>query len=211
MNLEIVTLGASELVDGVLVSEGSDKIEGAGDDISEPVGSLVQMSQLGVYAAPYPADDAGHVEAVVANGCGGRDAVCIGAMDTRSAGVIGALQPGDTTVATTHPKSKAQLQCKGEKNQVVLYVHDSDDESMVVQLDGKANQIVISGFGMSFVMSKADGITLTNGEARISMSGPNIYLQGVVSAGAGSAPVPVHSGLGAGATSVPTPGLFALL
>lgn len=205
MNLEIVTLGASELVDGVLVSEGSDKIEGAGEDISEPVGSLVQMSQLGVYAAPYPADDAGHVEAVVANGCGGRDAVCIGAMDTRSAGVIGALQPGDTTVATTHPKSKAQLQCKGEKNQVALVLGDSTGKTMLIQMDGKEDQIQLTAWGMIIKISKSGGIDLNAKDKPVTIQGKTISLVGQVIQGGWAPASPM---LMAPSPGTPTPGVF---
>ena len=49
---------------------------------------------LGVTAIPFPKDDKGYAEGVVMRNCGGRDAVLVGARDTRTAAMVGNERQG---------------------------------------------------------------------------------------------------------------------
>lgn len=167
MKGSILTAGTFRAQDGNIVAQAVDEIEGS--DI-ESVGEVDVISQLGVSAAPYPKTDAGAAELVGVGPIGGRDFVALGGRDTRAAEVTGNLKPGDTTVHTTHPNSKAQWQCCGELNQCVGYLEDSDGETMLVQMDGKANTLTLAIPKQMIVMQKGEGIMLTTGGATIKMT-----------------------------------------
>jgi hypothetical protein len=175
VEFQIAGLGAAESRDGVVVAQAQDSLDSedvaGGEELDvEPLGEVDVFGALGVTAIPYPATPEGRAEGVVVSPCGGLSAVCVAARDTRGADKTGNMKPGDVTLATTHPKSKAQWQCCGELNQAVGYVEDSDGDTMLVQVDGQAKTLTLSIPNQMIVMKKGDGITLTVGAATIKIS-----------------------------------------
>ncbi len=155
MNIEIVTL------DGVTIdpTSGAPLVSAkqpiTGDDDVEDFGDAPLMQCLGVSSAPYGKTDDGYCEGVIAAGAGSRDAVCLGARDTRTAKIIGKLAPGDTVVHTTGPNQAAQLQLKEAKKQAVLVTKGTDGKQILLVLDGKNDKVTLSAFGMAFNFDKS--------------------------------------------------------
>ncbi len=175
MELELVKLGSSKLNSKTNLPQW----QGLNED--EPFGEMDVFQGLGVSSMPWPADDESNAEAIIARNCGNRDAVVIGARDPRSAVAYGNMRPGDTIVHSTGPNQAAQVQCKEEKRQVVLYTKDSSGKGICIIVDGKNDQIQITGFKMLIQMKKDEGITINNGEgASVILQGPDIFLNGSV-------------------------------
>lgn len=159
MMIDVVVLDALELdaSSGVPLAKASQPA--TGDDDAEPFGDVPLMQCLGISSAPYPAGADGFCEAVVAVGVGGRDAVCVGARDTRTAKLIGNMKPGDTVVHSTGPEQAAQLQLKEAKRQAVLVTKGTDGKQVLLALDGKSDKVTIAAFGGVFEMTK-DAISM---------------------------------------------------
>ncbi len=182
MELEVVKLGASKLNESTNSPQWQ-AINEVGPDPgdSEPFGDIDVFQGLGVSAMPWPADDNSNAEGIIVRNCGNRNAICIGARDTRTSACYGNMRAGDTVLHSTGPNQAAQVQCKEEKRQVVLFTRDSSNKGMIVMVDGKNEQIQINAFGMLLQMKKGEGITINNGEgASIIMQGPDLFLQGNV-------------------------------
>src|SRR4051812_3021453 len=114
--LNLVTLGATKLVNGVPTTQATSPLTDGEDDV-EQYGEIEMMSQLGVDACPAEADDSGQAQGVVCESIGGSTAVCIGAIDRRNADIYGNLSPGDTCVHATGPLGVAQCLLKAKKRQ----------------------------------------------------------------------------------------------
>jgi len=184
-DLDVAILGAvTQAADGTARVQATLPIanDNGGPDEVEPFGEIQVMQGLGFASAPWPADDNGHAEGVVVRDCGGRNAICIGGRDTRTAGIIGALQPGDTCVHSTGPQQSAQLLLKEKKRQAVLATKGTDKKQIVVLLDGKNDKVQIMAFGGTFEMSKSGGgcqIVLNTGKgAGLQMVGDTIVFDG---------------------------------
>ena len=179
MNLDIAILGASAVNDnGVLQVQAVSPV-GASDDDIEPFGQIDVFQSLGVYSVPYPKDASGYAEGLIGRDVGNRDAVLIGARDTRTQNVVGAAKPGDTIVHSTGPNQAAQLQLKEEKKQACLVSKDSKGQTMLAMLDGKNDQAIVAALGCVFEMKQGE-ITLTNGTASIMLQGGDIVLNGTI-------------------------------
>ena len=161
--LEICMLGASSLKDGSPRWQCSVPIGNDNDDVL-PFGECAVMQALGVTARPYPKDNAGHAEAIVAPGVGNRKGVVIGARDTRDADIVGKIDEGDTVIHATGPGKKPQIQVKKKKQSAAIVVPCADGKDAVVIVDGKNHRIQILAFGQCFQMSKTDGITINDGK-----------------------------------------------
>lgn len=182
MDIEIVKLGASKL-NGKTKSPQwqavNDISEEDGD--SEDFGDIDVLQGLGLTSMPWPAEGDSYAEGALIRNCGNRNGICIGARDTRSAVALGNVRPGDTVLHSTGPNQAAQVQCKEDKRQVVLFTKDSAGKGMVIVLDGKNDQIQIQGFGMIFEMSKENGIKIDTGKgASIMMDGEDVWINGNV-------------------------------
>lgn len=182
MDIEIVKLGSSKLNDKTKSPQWqalNDIGPEPGD--SEDFGEVDVLQGLGLTSLPWPADDDAYAEGAVIRNCGNRNGICIGARDTRTASAIGNAKPGDTILHSTGPNQAAQIQCKEEKRQVVIYTKDSTDKGVVVVIDGKNDQIQMVGFGMIFEMSKDNGFKLdTGGGASILLQGGDVYINGAL-------------------------------
>jgi len=178
---EIVVLGASVQNDnGVPLVQALLPVGNSVDDV-EPFGEVDIFQSLGVSSLPWPADETGHAEGLLLRNVGNRNAVLVGGRDTRTAKAIGKLHPGDTVLHSTGPNQAAQVQCKEDKRQVVLYTVDNSEEGVVVMVDGKNDKVQILGFGMVWEMSKEHGFTMSNGEASFLLQGNKLYFNGEIS------------------------------
>lgn len=157
-DLNIVTLGATKLVNGVPTVQAVSPLTNATEDV-ESYGEIEMLSQLGVSACPAEADDKGHVDAVICEQVAGTNAVCVGAIDRRNAAIYGNLSPGDTCVHATGPNAVSQCLLKAKKRQAILATKDKSDQQMLVILDGKNETIQITAFGSVLQLSKSDGWT----------------------------------------------------
>jgi len=155
-DLNLVTLGATKLVNGVPVVTASSAITNEGEDV-EPYGDIEMISQLGVSAVAAAADDAGQAQGIACEGVSGTNATCIGGIDRRNASIYGNLKPGDTCLHATGPKAVAMCLMKAEKRQAILATKGSDDTQILVVLDGKNDKIQITAFGAILELSKKGG------------------------------------------------------
>jgi hypothetical protein len=177
-NADITVLGASKVTGGVASVQAVVPLTNEIDDV-EPFGDVDLFQGLGITALPYPADASGSAEGVILRNCGGRDAVCIGGRDTRSAAIVGNMKPGDTVVHSTGPAQAAQLQLKEEKRQAVLATKDSRKQTVAIVLDGKNDHIQIAGFGAAVQLDKNGNISMFNASgAGIVIDGDNVTISG---------------------------------
>lgn len=191
MKIDVVELDGSELQEGVPVWKGITRF-GPGPDDTESLGGGDVMQALGIASRPYPADENGRAEGIVARGVTGRSACYLGARDTRSATIVGNLRDGDTVLHSTGPQQAAQVQCKEDKRQVVMATKDPAGKTMVCMLDGTTNKFQVVLNGMILEMNgETKTITLSNGQASIIMQGSTIALDGDVILG-GTIPDPVN-------------------
>lgn len=208
MNIEIVTLDGVTLDAATGAPLVSAKQPITGDDDVEDFGDAPLMQCLGVSSAPYSKTDEGYCEGVIATGVGSRDAVCLGARDTRTAKIIGKLAPGDTVVHTTGPNQAAQLQLKEAKKQALLVTKTSDGKTAVCGLDGKNDKFTVALKGYIVEVSEANGINLVDktGKAGIQIKDGIVSIFGIVVLG-GRSPVAPMLG-GTSGTPVQVPGVF---
>lgn len=146
----------------------------------EEFGKVDSAQCLGITSLPYPADDAGHAEGVIARNVGNTDGVILGGRDSRCAAVVGKLKAGDTALHSTDPAASAQVQCKATR-QAVMMTKDGDGNNMLLTLDGKNDKIQIAAFGAIVQITK-DQIMLCepSGKASIVMKDGCIALIGKV-------------------------------
>lgn len=182
MIADLVDLGASRLAEDTNVPLLQAKGPPISDDGDAPdYGDVPVFSCLGVTSLPYQATPDGNAQGVVVK-VDGFDGVLIGARDTRTAGIVGNLKPGDTAVHSTGPSQAAQLLLKEEKRQAVLLTKDSKKKSVALLLDGKNDKVQIAAFGCLFEISRENGICLVgeHGKASIQIVGDTIVLRGKV-------------------------------
>ena len=165
MNAKLVCLntGAINQESGVPEVEAVDLLaDGDGANLPEnrtPLGKVPMYQALGVSSMPYApdSDNTSWAEGVVIRNVGGWNMVCVGARDHRCAKIYGNLQPGDTVIHCTGPDPAPQVLLKREKRQAVVATKGSDGKQMLLQLDGKNDQVMISAFGLAFKLAYNDG------------------------------------------------------
>lgn len=150
--INLVTLGASKLVDGVPVVQAVSALTDGEEDV-EQYGEIDVVSQLGVSACPAEADTSGQAQGLVCENVAGIKAMCVGGRDTRNASMYGNLKPGDTCVHSTGPKAVSQCLLKAEKRQAILATKDSKDRQILVVLDGKNDKLQVAAFGAVLELS----------------------------------------------------------
>lgn len=159
MELNLVTLGATKLVNGVPVVQASSALTNGAEDLDD-YGGVEMISQLGVSAVAAEADENGQAQGIVCEGLAGSNAVCIGGIDRRNAAVYGNLGRGDTAVYATGPKGVSQCLLKAEKRQAILATKGTDDTQILIVLDGKNDKLQLALFGMILEGSNKDGWSL---------------------------------------------------
>ena len=205
---ELVDAGAAKLdpkTGALLVQCKAAPVSEEGD--APDYGDAPVFACLGVTSMPYPADENGGAQLVVADDIPGVDGAVIGGRDTRSAKIVGNLKPGDTVVHSTGPKQAAQLQLKEGKRQAVLASKDTRGQTMVAMLDGVNDKVQIAAFGHIVEVSRENGICLVadGGGAGIQISGSIVSIFGTVVLGGRTPTAPVLAGSPPG---VPSPGVF---
>jgi hypothetical protein len=212
-----VKLGASRLADsGAPVVTATSPI--TGDDDAEHFGEIDVFEALGHAAMPWPANDDGHAEGLVARDVGNMSACQIGARDNRAAKIYGKLGPGDTAMFSTGPEQAAQVLCKEKSRTVALLTKDTAGKDIGFMLDGskdrsqwfvKGAQIMLGDDGSILIKEK--------GGAGIHLKDGNLIFYGTPLMGKGVGPNvyfmlgPVAGSLGGAAASpmVACQGMFA--
>ena len=193
--LNLVSLGATKLVNGVPTVQASSALTNGTEDI-ESYGALEMVSQLGVSAVPAEADKDGQAQGVICENLAGSNAVCIGAIDRRNASVYGNLKPGDTAIYSTGPKGVSQCLLKAEKRQAILATKGSDDTQILVVLDGKNDKIQVLAFGAVLELSKSGGWSCLDDTGKgWRLSGGTMHITADVHIG-GLVPLPLKVMLG---------------
>lgn len=179
-SLERTIVAASSLKDGsprwqCVIPIGNDN-----DDVLS-FGECSVYQALGITSLPYPKDEKGFAEAIVAPNVGNRKGVVIGARDTRNAGIVGKGDPGDTFMHSTGPNQAAQFRAQEKKRAASVVVQDKDGKHQLFVLDGqnKKAQIMVNG---AVIEIDPDGdISLAGkGGAAILIQGDEIILNGVL-------------------------------
>ena len=179
---------------------------------SEPdYGQVPAMCSLGVTAYPYRRTKEGNAQAIVVD-APGFAGVAIGMRDTRTAGVVGRMEEGDTCVHSTGPKQAALLLLKEKKSIVGLITKTiRGAKTMMFVLDGLKQIAQLTHAGAILEINKKGDISLLNGSGvGLLIQGKNVHVIGNLVAGKGNPPsyfacmnVPVSPG---GIATVP---LFA--
>lgn len=204
--LDIAVLGASKVDPETGAPKWQANVPLTDDTVDvEALGELDVFQSLGIYALPYGKTEEGYAEGVFARSCGGRSAVCLGARDTRTSGITGNLQPGDTVMCSTGPQQAAQVRCSEKKRQVVLATKDTRNKTVAFVLDGKNDKVQLAAFGHMLQFDR-DTISITHKSgASLVLDAGMIALLAKIILG-GKVPVaPVLSGAPPGS---PTPGVF---
>lgn len=127
-----------------------------GPDDVEEFGDCDVFQALGLTSKPFPpttsGDNPGAAEALILRDVGNTDAV-VGARDSRCAFVYGSLNDGDTVVHSVDPSASAQVQCKANR-QVMMVARDSEGDHIQIVVDGKNDKLIMVGFGGLVELSK---------------------------------------------------------
>lgn len=152
------------------------------EDNRIPVGTAPLMPCIGIVAMPYPPDERGHAEGIVALDVGGQPAVCIAGRDTRSFKVCAKMQPGDTGMMSTGPNNAAQVLCKEKKRQVVASVQKKNGKQIMVTLDGENESLQVLANGAIFEINKDGDINASspNGAHGWSLTNQGSHFRGTV-------------------------------
>lgn len=154
-------------------------VQGKGAPVSEDgtapdYGLIPVISQLGLTAMPWPANDEGSAEGLVAEDVPGMNGAIVGARDVRCADVVGKLGPGDVCLHSCGPQHKAQIQLKETKRQVGIFTEDKNGETQMILLDGSGDgklQIAVGGCMIQMhkgliTLTAGDGTTFTIGDGQ---------------------------------------------
>lgn len=201
-SFEFVELGSAKLhpTSKLLTIRAFNPITNDTDDVEE-FGDCDYFSQLGVTAMNYPKTASGFAQGFLVRDAAGAEGVILGARDSRAAGIVGNLKPGDTVLHSTGPEQAAQVQCKEKKRQVVLATKTSDGKSAMLVLDGTKDTATLAFNGAAVQITSAGELLMANkdGKAGIATEGTQIKLLGqVVLGGGGAAGLPVLLGASAG-------------
>src|SRR5688572_7572162 len=122
---EIVQLGASSLKDGGARWQCSVGVANDNDD-NVSYGEIGVFQSLGMTSLPWPKDASGSAEGVMLKGVGSKKGVVIAGCDTRSAKVVGKMDPGDSVLHSTGPDQTAQVRVQGKKKSASIIVKGAD-------------------------------------------------------------------------------------
>jgi hypothetical protein len=202
---DLVDLGASKLdpnTNAVLVQAKSVGV--TEDGVDAPDYGDVQLScALGLAAKPFPSDDTGGAQGIVANDIPGISGRVIAANDNRFASVYAELSPGDVALHGVGPKHQSQVRC--QEKMVSIVTVDADDFNALIVVDGKNKKIQIAGFGHAFEMSEENGIVMAEeGGAAIIMKNGALILKGASIAIGEGASVPAIVGFSPPGTPCPS-------
>jgi hypothetical protein len=177
---KLVKLGASSIKDGNVRYQCSTSVGNDNDD-TDSYGECPVMQALGHAAMPWPADANGSAEGVAIAGLGSRKAIVIGARDTRSAKVVGKMEPGDTVLHSTDPDQTAQVRVQGKKKSASVVVKGKGGKHLMVLVDGENEKIQIMAKGAMIEIDDAGDISLLNkGGAGLLLQGGEVVVNGIL-------------------------------
>ena len=182
-SFDICTINTSQLAENKLpLITASVQITGDVDD-NESFGEVASFQALGVTALPAAPTSTGSAEGIILRDVGNLNGAIVGARDGRCAGVVAAMQPGDTVLHSCDPNAKAQVRVHANK-QIALVTEGTDGKTMLQLLDGKNDKITITAFGGLIEMTP-DGISIVapGSKASILLNGDQISLLGKVQLG----------------------------
>jgi hypothetical protein len=213
--LDIVTLGASELNSTTSVATVEISRQFGQDGESEPIGNAPLIQCLGITALPAEPDENGHAEGVALSPCGSYTSGVIGGTDTRCADIVGKLGPGETCVHNTGGTADTRSRLLLKENMASIILGKG---KAIVICDAKNNAITITGFGRIFEMSDANGIVLggKNGkggiriddDGNVTIWGTSVNLGGATTAGTTATAVMMGA---SGMVAVPAPNVYITL
>lgn len=182
-------LGAASVDRGVL----SVRCKGGAvdEDGSAPdYGAAPMMCALGLTAMPAAPSEKGTAEALVARDVPGISGVVFACRDTRTANIVGQMEPGDTCLHSTGDQQAAMVMLKETKRIAAVITKTSGGKTMMVVLDGDAEEIQITSAGALFKIEKNGDISIVNGGgAGILLQGGNVHFLGNPVLGAGNPPL----------------------
>jgi len=190
VSAQLVNLGGSSLdkeTNALLVQCQGAPIDE--DGTAPDFGSVPIMCALGLTARPYQATDDGSAQALIVD-VAGFQGVVVGARDTRSAKIVGKLDPGDTVVHSTGKEQAAQLQLKELKRMAALLSKTTGGKTMAVILDGTKDKLQVTHAGAIIEIDKGGDISIVNGGgAGLLLQGSNVHVLGNLVAGKGNPPL----------------------
>jgi hypothetical protein len=177
-NIQHRFLGVSVLKDGSARWQVYSPVE---DDESgtENLGELPVCQALGITSLPFGRTEEGAAEGIVVENIGGRLGFVVGARDTRSAKVVGKLDPGDSVLHTTGPEEIAQVRVQQGKRSASVIVKDADGKHMMLLLDGKNKKAQVLARGAAIEIDENGDISLLGkGGGGIMIQGGKVVING---------------------------------
>ena len=188
MSSDWCELGAASVENGVVLVRckgGAIDEDGTAPDY----GPVPMICALGVTTVPFPPTKEGAAEGKVSHDVPGLNACIDGARDTRTANIVGKLQPGDTCVHSTGPNQAAVLLLKETSRQAVLFTKTKSGKAVMLLLDGDTEEIQLTHAGFVLKVEKNGDFSLLNASgAGIIAQGENVHFGGTPNLGAGGAP-----------------------
>jgi len=187
----IVDLGSSKLdpTTGMVTAQckGVEHAEGEAEDY----GDVNLAFALGFAAVPAPANENGTAQGVVLDDVPGQDAVCVGAVDSRTTQTYYELKQGETAVFSTGEGYDSRILFKDGLVAIIV----DDDKTIIIDRKNKKTQIV--GHGCLWEQSEKNGTILTDetGKSSIQLKDGKVILMGQVVIGGRTPTMPFAASL----------------
>lgn len=117
---------------------------------------------LGHFAMPFPANENGSAEGLVARDIAGLDGAVVSIRDVRASDAVGKMKPGDVVISTTGDQHAACTHWKEAERQVAHISRDSQGRTMLVLLDGQNDKVQITALGAHIEIDPQGNISLTS-------------------------------------------------
>jgi hypothetical protein len=177
-NIQHRFLGVSVLKDGSARWQVYSPVEDDEAD-TENLGELPVCQALGVSSLPFGRTEDGAAECIVVENVGGRLGFVIGARDTRSAKIVGKLDPGDAVLHTTGPDEIAQVRVQQGKRSASVIVKGADGKHLIFLLDGKNKKAQLLANGAAIEIDENGDISLLGkGGGGILIQGGDVCING---------------------------------
>lgn len=174
--VDLVDLGGSKLDERLNTVLVQCKSAPVGEDENDAPGfsNAPVFGSVGVTCRHWPKDDRGAAQAVVEERLPGTNGAVLGMRDPRVADVVAQIGEGESCLHSTGPGFDSRVFCK--KQMVAIVV--GDDVAIVVDRENK--KISITGFGASFQISEAGGISMACDGSLFQMKGGTTVITGKV-------------------------------
>jgi hypothetical protein len=165
--MDLVDLGSSKLDERTNALLVQCKSAPVGNDENEaPDFGQVPIVGVGcVTGRPWPKDERGVAQGVVAEDLPGCNGAVVAWRDTRVASVVAELGPGEGCLHSTGPDFDSRVFVKDQLAAMIV----GDDCAMV--MDRKNKKFSITCFGLHFEMSEENGLVFTDGNGTVQIKG----------------------------------------